>query len=114
MTFLNSFVLAVVLLVASANIASSQTITNNQTNDSLKTATVKVKGINCANDLKTIANNVEKVNGVSSCKSGKQGTTTTFEVVYNPAYVTEKEIFSAIENTGGCENPNDRPYKVKK
>ena len=26
---------------------------------------------------------------------------------------TEKEIVTAIENTGGCENPNDRPYKVK-
>lgn len=64
-------------------------------------------------DLKMIAANVEKKQGVSSCKPGKQGTTTTFEIQYNPAVVTEKEIFAAIENTGSCENPDARPYKVK-
>lgn len=113
MKFIKSFVLAFTVLTATTNIAFSQTTNTNQTTDSLKTATVKVKGITCSMDLKMISANVEKLNGVSSCKSGKQGTTTTFEVKYNPALVTEKEIFAAIETTGSCENPNERPYKVK-
>ena len=113
MKFIKSFVLAIIVLTASANSAFSQTTTTNQTTDSLKTATVKVKGITCSMDLKMISANVEKVKGVSSCKAGKQGTTTTFEVKYNPALVTEKEIFAVIENTGSCENPDERPYKIK-
>lgn len=105
--------MAFTVLTATTNIAFSQTTNTNQTTDSLKTATVKVKGITCSMDLKMISANVEKLNGVSSCKSGKQGTTTTFEVKYSPALVTEKEIFAAIESTGSCENPNERPYKIK-
>ncbi len=113
MKFIKSFVLAFTVLTATTNFAFSQTTTTYQTTDSLKTATVKVKGITCSMDLKMISANVEKVKGVSSCKAGKQGTTTTFEVKYNPALVTEKEIFAAIENTGSCENPDERPYKIK-
>lgn len=113
MKFIESFFLAFTVLTATTNIAFSQTSTTNQTTDSLKTTTVKVKGITCSMDLKMICANAEKVKGVSSCKPGKQGTTTAFEVKYNPTLVTEKEIFSTIENTGSCENPNERPYKIK-
>lgn len=112
MTFIKSFIVAIILWTAAANNAYSQT-SSPPTADSVKTLTVKVKGITCAMDLKMIAANVEKKQGVSSCKPGKQGTTTTFEIQYNPAVVTEKEIFAAIENTGSCENPDARPYKVK-
>ena len=113
MKFIKLFVWAIILYTATANSVFSQTTTTNQTTDSLKTSTVKVKGITCSMDLKMISANVEKVKGVSSCKAGKQGTTTTFEVKYNPALVTENEIFSTIENTGSCENPDERPYKIK-
>jgi len=112
MKFIKSFVLAFSIMTATTNIAFSQTTTN-QTTDSLKTATIKVKGITCSMDLKMVSANVEKLKGVSSCKSGKQGTTTTFEVKYNPALITEKEIYAAVEGTGSCENPNERPYKIK-
>lgn len=113
MKFIKLFAWVIIVLTATANSSFSQTTTTNQTTDSLKTASVKVKGITCSMDLKMISANVEKVKGVSSCKAGKQGTTTTFEVKYNPALVTEKEIFAAIENTGSCENPAERPYKIK-
>ena len=81
--------------------------------DSLKSMIVKVKGITCSNDVKTITGNIEKLIGVQRCKADKPGATTSFELYYNPARVSEKEIFAAIENTGGCENPNEKPYKVK-
>lgn len=81
--------------------------------DTLKLTTIKVKGITCATDVKTIAGNIEKLSGVQRCKADKPGATTSFELMYNPARVSEKDIIAAIENTGGCENPNDRPYKVK-
>ena len=77
------------------------------------TITIKVKGVTCSNDLKTLADNVKELKGVSDCKPGKMGPTSVFKITYNPAMVSTKEIYKAIENTGGCSDPNDRPYKVK-
>ena len=77
------------------------------------TITIKVKGVTCNNDLKTLASNVKDLNGVSDCKPGKAGPVSVFKITYNPALVGTKEIFKAIENTEGCSDPKDRPYKVK-
>lgn len=111
MKFIKSFVLAFIVLTATTSIAFAQS--TSQKTDSTKTVTVKVNGITCSMDLKMIVANVEKLKGVSSCKSGKMGTTSSLEVKFNPALVTEKEIHTAIENTGGCKNPDERPYKMK-
>ncbi len=73
--------------------------------DSLKSMIVKVKGITCSNDVKTITGNIEKLIGVQRCKADKPGATTSFELSFNPARVSEKEIFAAIENTGGMRKP---------
>ena len=77
------------------------------------TITIKVKGVTCSNDLKTLADNVKELKGVSDCKPGKMGPTSVFKITYNPALVSTNDIFKAIENTGGCSDPNERPYKVK-
>lgn len=99
------FVLAIMLANIQKNYAQQQ--------DSIKVINIKVKGITCSNDLKTISANVEKLAGVNTCKSGKMGTTSSFEIKFNPTKISEKEIYTVIENTGGCENPDDKPYKVK-
>ena len=77
------------------------------------TITIKVKGVTCSNDLKTLAGNVKELKGVSDCTPGKMGPTSVFKITFNPALVSTKEIYKVIENTGGCSDPNDRPYKVK-
>lgn len=114
MKILQSFVWAILVLMAFPHYTFSQTTSSSQISDSLTTVTIKVKGITCSMDVGMISTNVEKIDGVNSCKPGKTGTTTTFEVRYNPAKVSEKDIHSAIESTGSCENPNERPYKVKR
>lgn len=81
-----------------------------------KTQTVKLKvsGITCSGDCKDIQKAVSKVAGVSACKMlGKPSANSVFEVSYDPGVVSEKEIRKAVEATPGCDNPNDRPYKVK-
>lgn len=100
-------------MLASTTVAFSQTTNSVQKADTTKTLTTKVKGITCSMDLKMIVANVEKLKGVSTCKSGKTGPTTTFEIAYNPNLISEKEIYAAIENTGSCENPDEKSYKVK-
>ena len=102
--------LTIVVLMLATNISFAQIPAST---DSTKTITIKVQGITCSLDIKTIASNVEKLTGVNSCIASKNGTTTLFTVKYNTDKLTVKEIYTSIENTAGCKNPNDKPYKVK-
>lgn len=109
MKIFKSFILVLAVLFASTGIAMSQT-----PKDSLQTINIKVKGINCNDDVKTLSDNISKLNGVSSCKAGTAGATTSFKIEFNPVALTEKDIYAAVENTPGCDNPEEKPYKVKK
>lgn len=115
MKLVKSILFAFVLVIASATMAFSQSADAAQKKAAVttKTSTISVKGVTCANDLATISGNVEKLDGVKSFAVAKKGATSKFEVKFNPAVVTEKEIHAAIEGTPGCKDPNDRPYKVK-
>lgn len=114
MKFTYIFTLAITLMLATTttNFAQSK-LDQAKTTVTTENITTKVKGITCATDVKTIAANVEKLNGVSACTPAKTGPTTTYEIAYNPDLVTEEEITAAIQDTPGCKNPNDRPYKVR-
>lgn len=105
--------MAVIGLMASTNLAFSQSTSIAQSEIAPTTSTVSVKGITCSKDLAMISDSVEKLEGVNICKAAKKGATSKFEVTFNPALVSEKEIHAAIEATGSCEDPNERPYKVK-
>jgi copper chaperone CopZ len=106
---LKKLVIAVLIFTAIGN--RSFALNTKPLSDS--TITIKVKGVTCSNDLKTLSDNVKELKGVSDCKPGKMGPTSVFKITFNPALVGTKEIYKAIENTGGCSDPNDRPYKVK-
>lgn len=83
-------------------------------NSAVQKIKLKVSGITCSGDCKDLEKVVSKMNGVTSAKMvSKPAATSVFEVSFNPSVVTEKEIRKAVEGTPGCENPNDRPYKVK-
>lgn len=93
--------------------AQTQVDTLSLATQSPKILAVKVKGITCAGDLITIQENIQKLPGIQACEPGKASATTRFTISFNPALVNEKAIFQAIENTPGCEDAKDRPYKVK-
>ncbi|MCX7743606.1 MAG: hypothetical protein N2167_03475 [Flavobacteriales bacterium] len=113
MRFIQLFIFIMTFIITTTNSVFSQNNRIDTNRDSLKTFTIKVKGISCSMDLSMISANVEKLQGVIRCKPLKQGPTSTFEITYNPSKVSENEIFLAIENTASCENPDERPYKVK-
>ena len=106
-------ILFIALFMFFSNNAFSQTAKQSSEVVITKSIAVKVKGVGCATDIKMISENVEKLDGVFSCKTTKKGATTTFEVKMSPTKVTEKQIYAAIEDTEGCKDPKDRPYKVK-
>lgn len=102
-------ILAVLVFTAISNKSFAQT----ETPSTDTTITIKVKGVTCKNDLATLSTNVKELKGVSDCKSGKVGPVSEFQITFNRALVGTKEIYTAIENTAGCSDPKDRPYKVK-
>jgi len=115
MKYLRIFALSFVAFMAAANLSYAQTasIEDAQEQENVKTISVKVKGVGCMTDVKTISENVEKLDGVVSCEILKKGAVTSFSIKMNPALVSEKEIYAQVEDTPGCKNPNDRPYTVK-
>ena len=110
MNLIRIFILVAVTYCSTLNLAFAQTTKASESN---KTILVKVKNVGCADELKMICDNVEKLEGVGSCIVEKQGATTKLQVNLNPSLVTEDAVQVAIENTGTCEDPNDRRYKVK-
>jgi copper chaperone CopZ len=99
-----------VLLIAAT---SSKTIAQTATQPKDTTITIKVKGLTCNNDLKRIATNVTEIKGVTACKPGKLGPTSTYKVTYNTALVNKTNLVTVIENTPGCGDGDEKPYKVK-
>ncbi len=77
------------------------------------TVRFKVKGITCSMDLRQISDKVEAVAGVHRCEVLKEGAVSRFQVAFDPKTATTEEIHAAVEGTGGCQNPNEFPYKVK-
>lgn len=89
----------------------AKTVAQTQT---LQTIKLKVGGVSCSGDIKDIQKVVAKMEGVASIKQvGKMSPTSVFEVSFNPAVVSEKEIRKVVEDTPGCDNPKEKPYKVK-
>lgn len=75
--------------------------------------TFKVKGVTCASDFKSIESNVQKIKGINHFEVVKQGAISTLLIIFDPDFTNEEEITAGVENTPGCEDPSDRPYKVK-
>lgn len=84
-----------------------------QTSTEVTTITVKVTGVGCSNDIRTIGQQVERIEGVTTCEVEKRGATTRFAVTFDPKVASTDDIYAAIEDTPGCKNPNDRPYRVR-
>ena len=107
MKIIKLFIVSIIFIYTTQN-ATAQTATPVVIEaTTIKISAVKVKGITCKNDLISISESIEKLKGVGTCKTGKAGPTTTFHIKFNSSLVSEKEIFAAIMDTPGCEDPKD-------
>ena len=112
MKWILSFAMTLFVFMATSSAVQAQTASTSEVKEA-STITVKVKGVGCQTDIKTISENVQKLDGVSSCSVVKQGATTSFSVEYDADKVSKETIHATIEDTPGCKDPKDRPYKVK-
>ena len=110
-----SFALSCFLFFAFMASTNAQSIAVTTASEALSEMTilVKVTGVGCSNDVRSIAANIEKLDGVNTCTVIKKAAVTRFEVNFNPAMVTEENIHAAVEATPGCSNQSSRPYQVK-
>jgi len=90
------------------------TIKAQMTTDTLKTATIKVKGISCTMDLPIIKKKLVNQEGIDEVTYTEvKSEAVFFTVKYHTSVTNEKQIRSAIEAAPSCDAPNERPYKVK-
>ena len=116
MKYFISFCLSFGLLLSFSTTVSAQTTATAVANtevSTVKSLTVKVTGVGCNTDVRTISTEVAKLDGVNSCEAAKRGAVTRFVVQFDAAVICEEDIYKAVEDTPGCKNPNDRPYRVK-
>ena len=112
MKYILSFSLLFCFFLVSTTTTAAQEAGATQVS-ALKMIVVKVTGVGCNADIGMIGNEVEKLEGVQSCNAAKRGAVTRFVVQFDPAIVSEDAIYEAVEDTPGCKDPNDRPYRVK-
>ena len=113
MKFIQSIFLVFALALISPMAQGQTQNATNESNSEHQTEVIKVKGVTCSADLNTLAENVRKLKGVVRIEPLKHGATSTFEVEFDPEIVEFNQIVAAIENTGGCKDPNEKPYRVK-
>jgi copper chaperone CopZ len=116
MKYFKYLVALFILTVVTATTTNAQTTKETpQDSQTLQTIKIKVTGITCKGDCKDIQESISKLNGVTATQQvGKPAATSLFEITFNPALVTEKQIQRSVEDTPGCDDPEKRPYKVKK
>ena len=112
------YIVALFILIS---VASTRTFAQNSpetaqpASQNLQTIKIKVTGITCKGDCKDIQESIGQLKGITATKQiGKPAATSIFEITFNPALVTEKQIQKSVEDTPGCDDPENRPYKVKK
>jgi copper chaperone CopZ len=113
--YFSALFIASVLFISASS--SAQNTKEQPQTSQIQTVKIKLKvsGITCSGDIKDIQKAVTELKGVADCKPvGKTAATSAFEVSFNPAVISEKEIRSKMEDTPGCDDPEARPYKVKK
>ena len=109
-----SYISFLFVFALSTNVVNAQTAETSSTSiNSTETFEVRVKGVGCMTDVKMIRTNITNMAGVTACEAQKTGAVTVFAVTYDPALLTKDEIHAVVEDTPGCKNPADRPYRVK-
>ena len=117
MKFLKYIVASFIMISATSIGANAQTSKEptQPASQTLQTIKIKVTGITCKGDCKDIQESIGQLNGITATKQiGKPSATSVFEITFNPSLVTEKQIQKSVEDTPGCDDPEKRPYKVKK
>ncbi len=97
----------------SATAVTTSAQTSKPPGQNLQTIKIKVTGITCKGDCKDIQESVAKLSGVTATSQiGKPSATSVFEITFNPALVTEKQIQKSALDMGILDQTKENARKV--
>ncbi len=86
-----------------------------QTGEAVKKAIIKVGNIHCDNDMPTIKKYLLNKDGIYDVTyTDRVHSASMFTITFQSDVVNQMQIEEAIEATPGCDDPDDRPYRVRK
>lgn len=105
----------IISFVAAIAACSYSSVACAQQPDSVKTATIQVINLHCANDMPTIKKRLLNQDGIDDVTfTPLRYESSSFTIHYHTAVTSVREIEKLIESTPDCENPNEYPYRVAK
>lgn len=103
------------IVIAAISIAFPVAAQTPATIDTVKKVVLKVSNLHCNNDMPTIKKQLLNQDGIDEVVfTDISGTVSTFTVTYHSSVTNQELIEKTIESTPGCDDKNEKPYKVKK
>ena len=85
-----------------------------QSTDTLKSMTLKIGNLTCDGDMPTIQKNLLNQDGIDEVMfTSRKKEASTFTVLFHSAATDADNIKLAVENTPGCDDPDEKPYRVQ-
>ncbi len=105
----------IISFVAAIVACSYTSMAHGQQPDTVKTATIQVINLHCANDMPTIKKRLLNQDGIDDVSfTPLRYESSSFTIHYHTAVTTAQQIEQLIETTPGCDDPNEHPYRVAK
>lgn len=103
----------IISFVAAIAACSYSSVACAQQPDSVKTATIQVINLHCANDMPTIKKRLLNQDGIDEVTfTPLRYESSSFTVHYHTAVTNALQIEQLIETTPSCDDPNEHPYRV--
>lgn len=100
-------------LLLTGSLFLSQT-SSAQAADTLKTVTIEVSNLHCDGDMPTIKKQLLNGEGIDDVTfTDRKKLASSFTITYHTAATSPEKVKAAIENTAGCDAPDEKPYRVK-
>lgn len=99
------FLLMLCLFLGLSNSAQAQSKDNK---NKIDTVTFTATSMDCVLDCKLVETALYRQKGVKKVKIDAD----TIVVVFNPSKNNAEQLKTVIENTGSCENPDDKIHKA--
>lgn len=102
-------------VIAALFIGSTATAQTSGIADSTKSYIVKVSNLHCNNDMPTIKKQLLNKDGIDEVIfTDISGVSSTFTITYHTSAINPDQIEKTIEDTPGCDDKSEKPYRVKK
>jgi copper chaperone CopZ len=109
MKLFNQTTMTWVVILATCFANTSPLLSQTKKTVKSQTVTYTVTEMGCNTDQKILETALYRTKGVKKVTIQDEKVIVTF----NPQKVSSDEIIKVIENTGTCEDPNDKIHKVK-